>query len=265
VTNTINGISLRNQWLSEWDFLRLDEFSVFEIVPFTESGNSESWYSSQFLKKLQGKCVWMHLTSTSVCDDPDFFMQRVDRLKPILAEDGIAGISVHLGCEFMEGRMLAGPSMPIFSKMQIENMEKNISVLRKVSRTSRIAIENLSTTCGEDELSDYLFRLTALSSQFETEILLDLSNLENSCLNADFDIIKATRIVDLSRLAYFHVGGAIKFGDVYYDSHDKCPKPSVRCIFDLLCRAGTSTVFEYDFEPWRIDEVSKILKEVRSW
>ena len=212
------GISFRVEWLNQWDKLRLERFEYFEVVPnFTMR---EREIVSRILLRLEGKRIFFHLTSTSLCDDHEYFKKHLLPLVELSRGVSTAGISLHFGLGQFEGKRLpcvfSVPGNPFFLKRAQENLLHARSVL-----SAPVSVECLSSAFDFKGQGDYLGAYRELLDSTSTLALIDYSNLSKTCRNEGSSF--SSRIAELNGLGiqYGHVGGsyATSGSSVIHDSH----------------------------------------------
>jgi len=165
----------------------------------------------------------------------------VERLAPALVSD-------HLCWTGVDGR-------PLYDLLPLPYTEEALAhVVGRVRQVQdvlgrRIAIENPSTYVGfrHSTMPEWEF-LTAVATQADCGILLDVNNVYVSARNLGFDPRAYLAAVPAARVAYVHLAGFSDRGTFLFDTHDAPVHEDVWALYrDAVARYGMrSTLIEWD-------------------
>jgi uncharacterized protein (UPF0276 family) len=247
----IPGISYRNKWDDSTDALDLNRFPVIELVPFMDFDSQSKIEAAKQVDRWGKKRLWMHLTTISTADTPEYFRTRVESIADVLADESVEGISLHYGLQHSKDRYLIQPFPTPDEKTIVDNSLANMDTLRSLFGNKRIAVENIS--CGIDYSSNsgrsYVDTWCDFLTQSGQEQLLDLTNLWNTAKNTGKPF---QELLDQALLAapvaYYHIGGSFEFRGKWLDSHDRfIIDQEVQNALNQL-KSDEIVIYEHDFD-----------------
>jgi uncharacterized protein (UPF0276 family) len=241
-TNSQLGVSLRSEWIPYWDTLGLGQFSKFELtLPLLSE-------THRFESKIANTPIHIHLNDTSIFDPAAQFSDKLAAIKAV-QNLNIKSISLHYCYENLEsGKKLPGMFPPVRYEDQINVACQNVQELRSCLKHTKISIENLSTPFDSELSRSVHEQFLEVASSLELSILLDVTNLANSCHNSGMSLGSALQEMLEFKIDYCHYGGFFETEGIRLDSHDGFFKDSTvtKGANSLLAREY-SLIYEQDF------------------
>jgi len=189
-----------------------------------------------------------HGVSMSLGSTDPLNREHLGRLRELARRFEPAWISDHLCWTGIGGRNLHDLLPLPYTEEVVRHVAERIRVVQDFLGR-RIAIENVSSymTFSDSQMTEWDF-LSAVASEADCAILLDINNIFVSAFNHDFDAQAYIDAVPRDRVVQFHLAGHSDHGRYLLDTHDHPVRDEV---WELYARAvrrfgSISTLIEWD-------------------
>jgi len=190
----------------------------------------------------------MHGVSLSIAGQDALNKDYLREVRTLAEQLEARWISDHLCWTGVDGINLHDLLPVPFTSEALRHIANRIGQVQDVLGR-RILIENVSSylTYRESEMSEWEF-LSALASEADCLLLLDVNNIYVSSVNHGFDPLAYLNGVPVERVQQFHLAGHSKVGAHLIDTHDAPIVPEVWQLYGAAVRrfGAGSTMIERD-------------------
>ncbi|CAM3279428.1 HvfB family MNIO-type RiPP peptide maturase [Shewanella violacea] len=253
------GLGLRREMLDEFCDAIPDAIDFFEVAP-------ENWmtlggkYGRQFRQLTESKPFFCHGLSLSIGGPAPLDIDLVKNVKAFMDEHNIEVYSEHLSYCSGSGHMY--DLMPIpFTQEAVKHVVKRVKQVEDILERPLI-LENVSFyTAPGAEMSELEF-VTAVLSEADCKMLLDVNNIYVNSINHQYDADDFLKAMPTERVAYIHIAGHFEEAkDIIVDTHGA---DIVSSVWQLLqtcyqIHGVHPTLLERDFN---IPQTPVLLKEI---
>lgn len=203
----------------------------------------------------------MHGVSLSIASSDPLDIEYLKQVRALAERIEATWISDHL-CFTGIGGINLHDLLPVpFTGEALRHIAHRIAAVQDVLG-QRILIENVSSylTYRASEMTEWEF-LTALATEADCLLLLDVNNIYVSSVNHGFDPLVFLNGVPVERVQQFHLAGHSKMGAYLIDTHDAPVCEEVWRLYAAAVRrfGSGSTMIERDDH---IPELAELLAEL---
>jgi len=189
-----------------------------------------------------------HGVSMSLGSTDPLNREHLGRLRELARRFKPAWISDHLCWTGVGGRNLHDLLPLPYTEEVVRHVAGRIREVQDFLER-RIAIENVSSymTFSDSRMTEWDF-LSAVASEADCGILLDINNIFVSAFNQDFDARAYIDAVACDRVVQFHLAGHSDHGRYLLDTHDHPVRDEVWELYAYAVRrfGSISTLIEWD-------------------
>jgi uncharacterized protein len=210
--------------------------------------------------------IVMHGVSLSIGSTDPLNFNYLRQLATIIRRFEPAWVSDHLCWTGVAGRNLHDLLPLPYTDEAVRHVANRIGKVQEILERT-ILIENVSSymefACSQ--LSEWEF-LSAVASEADCAILLDINNIFVNAFNHRFDAIHYIDRVPAERVIQFHLAGHSDHGVYLLDTHDHAVRPEVWALYEhAVGRFGrVPTLIEWDDNIPEFEVLSAAADEARN-
>jgi uncharacterized protein len=210
--------------------------------------------------------IVMHGVSLSIGSTDPLNFNYLRQLATIIRRFEPAWVSDHLCWTGVAGRNLHDLLPLPYTDEAVRHVANRIGKVQEILERT-ILIENVSSymefACSQ--LSEWEF-LSAVASEADCAILLDINNIFVNAFNHRFDAIHYIDCVPAERVIQFHLAGHSDHGAYLLDTHDHAVRPEVWALYEhAVGRFGrVPTLIEWDDNIPEFEVLSAAADEARN-
>lgn len=241
------GLGLRRDLMGELEAQPSSQIDFMEVAPENWIGIGGSW-GKRFRKFSEANDFVIHGLSLSIGSPAPLDESLVRDIRDFMDEHQIDTYSEHLSYCSDQGHLYDLLPIPFTEEAVHYTAERIKRVQDIIGR--RMAMENVSYYAAPgQEMSEIEF-LTAVLSEADCDLLLDVNNIYVNSVNHRYDAVKYLRALPGDRIAYAHIAGHYnEADDLIVDTHGA---DIIDPVWDLLdeayrCFGVFPTLVERDF------------------
>jgi uncharacterized protein (UPF0276 family) len=224
----------------------VDWFEIISENFFAEGGLP----AANLGRVLEHYRVIQHGVSLSIGSTAPLDREYLKKLKKLLARTGSPWVSDHLCWTGIQGSNLHDLYPLPYTEEVVRHVAERARIVQDMLET-RLVLENVSSylTFRQSAMTEWEF-LTAIVTEADLGILLDVNNIYVSSYNHGFDPRAYVEAVPHHRIVQVHLAGHTNHGAYILDTHSGHVIDEVWALYRLTCeRAGeVSTLIEWDDE-----------------
>lgn len=192
--------------------------------------------------------VALHGVSLSIGSTGPLDLSYLTQVKALAARVQPVWISDHLCWTGVNGKNLHDLLPLPYTEEALAHVVARVRAVQEILG-QRILLENVSSYLGfqESRMTEWEF-LTAVATQADCLLLLDVNNVYVSSVNHEFDPITYLDAIPADRVQQIHLAGHESHGDYLVDTHDQPVPDAVWSLYtEALKRFGVvPTMIERD-------------------
>jgi hypothetical protein len=192
--------------------------------------------------------VALHGVSLSIGSTGPLDLSYLAQVKALAARVQPVWISDHLCWTGVNGKNLHDLLPLPYTEEALAHVVARVRAVQEILG-QRILLENVSSYLGfqESRMTEWEF-LTAVATQADCLLLLDVNNVYVSSVNHEFDPITYLDAIPADRVQQIHLAGHESHGDYLIDTHDQPVPDAVWSLYtEALKRFGSvPTMIERD-------------------
>jgi uncharacterized protein (UPF0276 family) len=192
--------------------------------------------------------VALHGVSLSIGSTGPLDLSYLSQVKALAARVQPVWVSDHLCWTGVNGKNLHDLLPLPYTEEALAHVVARVRAVQEILG-QRILLENVSSYLGfqESRMTEWEF-LTAVATQADCLLLLDVNNVYVSSVNHEFDPITYLDAIPADRVQQIHLAGHENHGDYLIDTHDQPVPDAVWSLYtEALKRFGAvPTMIERD-------------------